>query len=84
MDQAQAAADKAESISQQRLQQGVDSKLEVTRSQLVAARIRLRIAEAQDQTDVLREHLSKLIGLPADVHRGRARIHAATARDFAG
>jgi len=64
--EAQAAATKAQFISEQRLQQGVDSKLEVTKSQLVEARIRLRIAEAQGQMDVLREHLSKLIGLPAE------------------
>ena len=66
LSEAQAAAEKAQSVSEQRLQQGVDSKLEVTKSQLMAARIRLRIAEAQGQTDVLREHLSKLIGLPAE------------------
>ena len=62
LNQAKAAAEKAEFVSQQRLQEGVDSKLEVTRSQLVAARIRLRIAEAQDQSDVLREHLSQSAG----------------------
>ena len=62
---AQSAADKAQFVTQQRLQQGVDSNLDLTRSQLVAARIRLRIAEAQGQADVLREHLSKLLGLPA-------------------
>ena len=56
----------AQLVSEQRLQEGVDSKLEVTKSQLITARIRLRIAEAQDQSDVLREHLSKLLGLPAD------------------
>ena len=64
--EAQEAAGKAQFVSEQRLQQGVDSKLEVTKSQLTAARIRLRLAEAQGQMDVLREHLSKLIGLPAD------------------
>ena len=64
---AQAAAEKAEFVSEQRLQQGVDSKLEVTKSQLLVARMKLRIAEAQGQTDVLREHLSKLIGLSADI-----------------
>ncbi|MGO9517007.1 MAG: TolC family protein [Candidatus Korobacteraceae bacterium] len=63
--EAQEAAEKAQFVSEQRLQQGVDSKLEVTKSQLTAARIRLRLAEAQGQMDVLREHLSKLIGLPA-------------------
>ena len=64
--EAQTAAEKGQFVSEQRLQQGVDSKLEVTKSQLAAARIRLRIAQAQGQGDVLREHLSKLIGLPAD------------------
>ncbi len=65
---AQAAADKAEFVTEQRLKEGVDSKLELTRSQLVAARIRLRIADAQAQADVLREHLAKLTGLtPAEI-----------------
>jgi outer membrane protein TolC len=64
--EAQAAAEKAQFVSEQRLQQGVDNKLEVTKSQLTAARIRLRIGEAQGQTDVLREHLSKLLGLPVE------------------
>ena len=64
--EAQAAAGKAESVSEQRFQEGVDSKLDVTKSQLVAARIRLRIAEGQGQADVLRQHLASLIGIPAD------------------
>jgi outer membrane protein TolC len=64
--EAQSAAEKAQSVSQQRFQEGVDSKLDVTKSQLVAARIRLRIAEAQGQVDVLRQHLASLIGVPAD------------------
>jgi outer membrane protein len=63
--EAQEAAEKGQFVSEQRLQQGVDSKLEVTKSQLTAARIRLRLAEAQGQMDVLRDHLSKLTGLPA-------------------
>ncbi len=61
--EAQTAADKAAFVTEQRLSEGVDSKLELTRSQLVAARIRLRIADAQAQADVLREHLAKLTGL---------------------
>jgi len=64
--EAQSAADKAQFVTQQRLQEGIDSKLEFTKSQLAAARVRLRIAEAQGQADVLHEHLSKLLGLPAD------------------
>jgi outer membrane protein TolC len=64
--EAQSAADNAQFVTEQRLQQGVDSKLDLTKSQLVAARIRLRTAEAQGQAEVLREHLSKLLGLPAE------------------
>ena len=65
---AQTAADKAQFITEQRLKEGVDSKLELTRSQLASARIRLRIADAQGQVDVLREHLAKLTGLsPAEI-----------------
>ena len=65
---AQAAAEKAQFITEQRLNEGVDSKLDLTKSQLAAARIRLRIADAQGQADVLREHLAKLTGLtPAEI-----------------
>lgn len=64
--EAQRAAEKGEFISQQRLQEGVDSKLELTRSQLLTARIRLRIAEAQGQSDVLRQHLASLTGVQPD------------------
>lgn len=56
--QMQAAVDK-------RVKEGVDTELDGTRARLSAARVRLRIAEAQGAADVLREHLSKLTGLPA-------------------
>jgi outer membrane protein TolC len=64
--EAQKAAEKAQFVSQQRLEQGIDSELDVRRSQLAAARIRLRIAEAQTQSDVLRQHLASLLGMPAE------------------
>jgi outer membrane protein TolC len=48
----------------ERVKEGVDSEIDGTRARLSAARIRLRIAEAQGSADVLREHLSKLTGLP--------------------
>jgi len=64
--EAQTAAEKAQFVSEQRLKEGVDSKLEVTKSELLTARIRLRIAEAQGQADLLREHLAHLLGMPAD------------------
>jgi outer membrane protein TolC len=65
LEKARAAAEKAQFITEQRLQEGVDSRLELTRSQLVTARIRLRIAEGESRRDVLRQHLAKLIGVPA-------------------
>lgn len=48
-----------------RVKEGVDSDLEGTKARLSAARVRLRIAEAEGAADVLREHLSKLTGIPA-------------------
>ena len=47
-----------------RVKEGIDSELEGTKARLSTARVRLRIAEAQGAADVLREHLSKLTGLP--------------------
>ncbi|HZQ93552.1 MAG TPA: TolC family protein [Candidatus Sulfotelmatobacter sp.] len=49
----------------QRVKEGIDNAIDETRAHLSAARVRLRIAEAQGAADVLREHLSKLTGLPA-------------------
>lgn len=60
---AQKSAEQAQFVTEQRLNEGVDSKLDVTKAQLITARIRLRIADAQGQQDVLREHLAKLTGL---------------------
>lgn len=48
----------------ERVKEGVDSEVEGTKARLSAARVRLRMAEAQGAADVLREHLSKLTGLP--------------------
>jgi len=61
--EAQGAADKAESVTEQRVKEGVDSQLDLIKSQLAAARVRLRIVDAQGQADVLREHLAKSTGL---------------------
>jgi outer membrane protein TolC len=48
-----------------RVKAGVDSEIENVKARLSTARVRLRIAEAQGATDVLRQHLSKLTGIPA-------------------
>ena len=58
-------ANKMQVAVAERVKEGIDSELEGTRARLSVARIRLRIAEAQGAADVLREHLSKLTGLPA-------------------
>jgi outer membrane protein len=55
---------KLEAAVADRVKEGVDSELDSTRARLSVARVRLRIAEASGAADVLREHLSKLTGLP--------------------
>ncbi len=59
------AAHKAEFITTQRVNQGVDSQLELKKAQLNSARARMRIAEVQADVDVMRERLSKLTGVAA-------------------
>lgn len=59
------AAGKMQSAVAERVKEGVDSEIDGDRARLSTARVRLRIAEAQGAADVLREHLSKLTGLPA-------------------
>src|ERR1039458_8005015 len=61
-DQAQAA--QMEQAEVQRLQEGVDSAVDLNRAKLTAARVRLHRAEARGNADVLRRHLSTLTGLP--------------------
>ena len=61
----EAAANKMQAAVAERVKEGVDTEIDGTRARLSTARVRLRIAEAQGAADVLREHLSKLTGLPA-------------------
>jgi outer membrane protein TolC len=62
---AEADANAFQSAVALRAKEGVDSELDATKAHLSAARVRLRMAEAQGSADVLREHLSKLTGLDA-------------------
>ena len=48
----------------QRVKEGVDSEMDGSKARLSVARVRLRLAEAAGAADVLREHLSRLTGLP--------------------
>jgi outer membrane protein TolC len=66
LQEAETESSKMQASVAQRVKEGIDSEMDETRAQLSAARVRLRIAEAQGAADVLREHLSKLTGLAAD------------------
>jgi outer membrane protein TolC len=61
----EAASSKLEQAVADRVREGVDSPLEQTKARLAAARVRLRVAEANGAADVLRQHLAKVTGLPA-------------------
>jgi outer membrane protein TolC len=61
----QADANKMEAAVTERVKEGIDNEIEGTKARLSAARVRLRVAQAQGAADVLREHLSRLTGLPA-------------------
>lgn len=62
----QAASQKAQFITVERVKEGLDSQLELSRSKLIAARVEMRIAESEGNADVLRERLSRLTGVPTD------------------
>jgi outer membrane protein TolC len=65
LQETETAANQMQAAVAERVKEGVDSEIEGTKARLSAARVRLRIAEAQGSADILREHLSKLTGLPA-------------------
>jgi outer membrane protein TolC len=60
-----AAAEQMQTAVAQRVKEGVDSEIDGSKARLSVARLRLRMAEASGAADVLREHLSRLTGLPA-------------------
>ncbi len=62
--ESEAAAARMEAAVAQRVKEGIDSEVDRTKARLSVARVRLRLAEAAGAADVLREHLSKLTGLP--------------------
>jgi outer membrane protein TolC len=65
LQQTEADANQSQAAVAQRVKEGIDSEIDGTRARLSAARVHLRIIEAQGAADVLREHLSKLTGLAA-------------------
>ena len=48
----------------ERVQEGIDSTVDLNKAKLVAAHVRLHRTEARGSADVLRRHLSDLTGLP--------------------
>ena len=60
-----AAAIQTEQQVSERIKEGVDSPAMQNKAHLSAARLRLRLAEAQGAIDVIRNRLSHLTGLPA-------------------
>ncbi len=65
LEDTESAATKMQAAVAERVKEGIDSEIEGTRARLSAARVHLRITEAQGAAAMLREHLSKLTGLPA-------------------
>jgi outer membrane protein TolC len=61
----EAAEEQVAAAIAHRVSEGIDSEVENTKARLSVARIRLRLAEAGGSADVLREHLSRLTGLPS-------------------
>src|SRR5229473_5488280 len=58
LQQDEAQAQQMEQAVAERLQEGVDSAVDLNKAKLVAARVRLHRAEARGNADVLRRHLS--------------------------
>ena len=64
LEQDEAQARQVEQAVSERLQEGVDSKVDLNKARLTAARVRLHRAESRGNADVLRLHLATLTGLP--------------------
>jgi outer membrane protein TolC len=60
----QQEAERLVQIVSDRVREGVDSEMELTRAKLDAARVRMRAADTAGAADVLRERLAQLTGLP--------------------
>ena len=63
LQQDEAEAQRMEQAVTERLQEGVDSAVDLNKAKLTVARVRLHRAEARGSAEVLRRHLSTLTGL---------------------
>ncbi len=59
-------ANRLADIAAQRVQEGLDSQVSLTRTKLIAARTHMRLVEMEGNAELLRTHLSQLTGLAAD------------------
>jgi len=59
------SAERAEKLVSDRVQEGVDPQVELTKAKLTTARVRMSAANLQGSADVLRMRLGALTGLPA-------------------
>jgi outer membrane protein TolC len=66
LEEQQTATLHAEEIVKERMQQGVDSELAGKQARLATAVVRLRMTQARSAIDVLKEHIARLTGLPAN------------------
>ncbi len=64
LQQDESEAQQMEEAVSKRVQEGVDSSIDLNKAKLVAARVRLHRTEASGSADVLRRHLADLTGLP--------------------
>src|SRR5580698_5290603 len=65
LDQEKEYADKLVSIEEDRVLAGVESRMELTKAKLTSARIDLQRIHLQNDTEMLRQQLAHLTGLPA-------------------
>jgi outer membrane protein TolC len=60
------SAERAEKLVSDRVQEGIDPQVELTKAKLATARVRMHAADLAGTADVLRMHLAALTGLPAN------------------
>ncbi len=65
LQETEADANKMQAAVADRVKEGIDSEVDGIKARLSAARVHMRITEAEGAAGVLREHLSKLTGLAA-------------------
>lgn len=59
-------AQRAVFVVGQRVKEGIDARVQLTRANLSEARVRMRMAEVQGNADLMRQHLADLTGLPPE------------------